>query len=617
MPEVGRRVIIDRGRIAAALPGYRIGAELGAGAFGLVVAARHRRLKRDVAVKVIPAESPVAGEEAAEAELLASLDHPHIVRVHDYIEADGLGLIVMELLGGGPLTRRQRSLDHPQICAVGLAVAAGLAHAHAHGILHRDIKMGNILFDTVGTAKLGDFGIARVFTGSGITGTAFGAGTPMYMAPEQIVGGRLGPATDLYALGVVLYQLLTGAPPFDPTLPPPQLWQRHLTSPPPPMHGVPQRIAEVVLHALAKDPAERPGDADSFAAALASAAVATYGTSCIANTGLPLHLTNPIRHAVTERAKLATRPNLATHRPGPPTYKPLIFPIAPKSDTTNTRWQLSFYRTILGIPGSRPLLTGLTLPDQRTLLAVATDGEVGLWDPISGHRAGPSFIGPPGQVLALTSIILPGRGTFLATTTGRGVQIWDPVSGEPIAKHLTGHTGRVLALGSVTLPGQRALLATSGEDATVRLWDPISGQLARPPIIAHCNWLLALASITLPGGRTLLASAGVDGKVWLWDPASGDLAGEPFTGHTEIVRALTSVALPDGRTLLASAGDDPTMRLWDPNSGQPAGGHLAVDTGRIGAMASIVLPGGRTLLATARDCEPITVWTWTHDPAIS
>jgi serine/threonine protein kinase len=218
-------MIIDRKRIAAALSGYKIGDELGVGGFGLVVAARHRRLKRDVAIKVIPAETAVPGKEFTdEAELLASLDHPHIVRVHDYFEADGLDLIVMELLGGGTLARRWRGLSQPQACAVGLAVAAALAHAHERGILHRDIKMGNVLFDTAGLVKLGDFGIARMFTGSGVTGTPHGAGTPGYMAPEQIAGGRLTPATDLYALGVLLYQVLTGAPPFDPTLPPAQLW---------------------------------------------------------------------------------------------------------------------------------------------------------------------------------------------------------------------------------------------------------------------------------------------------------------------------------------------------------------------------------------------------------
>jgi len=293
-----REVIVSERLIAAAAPGYKIGDALGRGGFGLVVAGRHKRLKRDVAIKVVPIEDTVAGRGfATEAELLASLNHPHIVRVHDYLEAEGLGLIVMELLAGGTLARR-RDLSQPEACAVGLAVAAGLAHAHAHsrGILHRDIKPGNVLFDADGTVKVGDFGIARMFTGSGTTGTAQGAGTPGYMAPEQIVGGRLTPATDLYSLAVVLYQLLAGVPPFDLSLPPAMLWQLRLTAPPPPLDGVPDSIGAVVLRALAKKPADRYPDADTFATALAGAAVSVYGPGWLAETSLPLHLADPIRH---------------------------------------------------------------------------------------------------------------------------------------------------------------------------------------------------------------------------------------------------------------------------------------------------------------------------------
>jgi serine/threonine-protein kinase len=192
-------MIVDRGRVAAALPGYMLGAQLGAGGFGLVLAGRHRRLKRQVAIKVVPAEPDGMSGFAAEAQLLASLDHPHIVRVYDYQETDDLGLIVMELLAGGTLTRRRARMNQPQACAIGLAVAAALAHAHDRGVLHRDIKADNVLFDSAGLTKVTDFGIARMFAGSGITGTGQ-AGTPTYMAPEQIAGGRLSPATDLYAL---------------------------------------------------------------------------------------------------------------------------------------------------------------------------------------------------------------------------------------------------------------------------------------------------------------------------------------------------------------------------------------------------------------------------------
>ncbi|WP_250282691.1 MULTISPECIES: protein kinase domain-containing protein [unclassified Frankia] len=222
-------MLIDRARVTAALPVYELGAELGAGNFGLVLAGRHRRLDREVAVKILAAahEGAEAGFEA-EARLLATMDHPHVVRVYDYIEHDGLCLIIMELLAGGTLTRRRGTgLSLEDSCAVGLAVAEALTCAHALGVLQRDVKLDNILFDANSLLKVTGFGIAKIFKGSAATASMV-AGTPKYMAPEQIIGGRLEPATDIYALAVVLYELLTGAPPFDPKLPLHALYHQHL-----------------------------------------------------------------------------------------------------------------------------------------------------------------------------------------------------------------------------------------------------------------------------------------------------------------------------------------------------------------------------------------------------
>ncbi|WP_076824795.1 serine/threonine-protein kinase [Frankia sp. CcI49] len=291
-------MMIDRARVAAAVPNYVLGEDLGAGAFGLVLRAEHRRMRRPSAIKVMRARD--AGGEwidfAAEARLLGSLDHPHVVRVYDYVEDDDLRLVVMELLGGGTLSRRRSRLTPEQACAVGLAVAAALSHTHDHNVLHRDVKGDNILFAADGTVKVVDFGIARVFEGAATTASKV-VGTPMNMAPEQIERGRLGPATDLYALGSVLYRLLTGRPPFDPRQPLHVLWHQQLSAPPPPMPGVAGPVAEVVLHALAKDPAARPPDAVTFATALAHAATEAYGAGWTVRAGLPLHLDDAVRRA--------------------------------------------------------------------------------------------------------------------------------------------------------------------------------------------------------------------------------------------------------------------------------------------------------------------------------
>ncbi|MBL7488906.1 protein kinase [Frankia sp. AgB1.9] len=291
-------MIVDRGRVTQALPGYVLGEKLGSGAFGLVLAGTHRQLGRPVAIKVMETTS-TAASFAAEARVLARLDHPHIVRVYDYVEDHGLSLVVMELLAGGTLTGQRAVLSPEQICAVALAIAAALEHAHRHKVLHRDIKAENVMFASDGTLKVTDFGVAKLMEGVGTTSSGV-AGTPAYMAPEQIEGGQLGPWTDLYALGIVLYRLFTGRLPFDPKLPLLALLSHQLTRQPPPMDGVAAPLAEVVSRLLAKSPGDRPPDAATFALELATAATTVFGVGWAALGPMPLHLDDVVR-AATER----------------------------------------------------------------------------------------------------------------------------------------------------------------------------------------------------------------------------------------------------------------------------------------------------------------------------
>jgi serine/threonine protein kinase len=305
-------MIIDRGQLAAALPSYELKGQLGAGYFGLVLAGRHRHLKRDVAIKVLA----VADEDAddrftAEARLLARMDHPHIVRVYDYVEHDGLRLIVMELLSGGSLSRRLAGISPESACAVAIAVAEALSYAHAQGVLHRDIKPQNVLFDAADLVKVADFGIAKIFDGSAATASAV-AGTPAYMAPEQIIGSRLGPATDIYALGVVLYEMLAGTSPFDPKLPLLKRYEQQLHTTPPPLTGVPPVVADVVMHALATKMRARPTSAEAFALELTAAAGQAYGQNSIPGS----------RHLPWETDALGPRSSSPTSNPAVTTHMP-------------------------------------------------------------------------------------------------------------------------------------------------------------------------------------------------------------------------------------------------------------------------------------------------------
>ena len=213
---------IERQLIADALPAYDVGGVLGQGGFGVVLAAHHRQLDRRVAIKqlsrAVAADVAVRRRFTAEARVLASLDHPHVVPVYDFVEREDLCLLVMELLPGGTLRDRftTTGLTAPHAVAISLACAAGLNAAHERGVLHRDVKPENMLFAASGALKVTDFGIAKVVGGAETLLTRAGdvIGTPAYMAPEQVRGGELSPATDVYALATMTYELLSGVLPF-------------------------------------------------------------------------------------------------------------------------------------------------------------------------------------------------------------------------------------------------------------------------------------------------------------------------------------------------------------------------------------------------------------------
>ncbi|MCC6832640.1 MAG: serine/threonine protein kinase [Thermoleophilia bacterium] len=267
-------------------PGYRIGpyrieAEIGAGAQATVYRAHDAGRGRDVAVKVLSvdlAHDPtLRARFEREARLVAGLDHPAVVAVHDTGEVAGRPYICMELVDGGTLQARlaEGGAVAPQEAAAVLRrVASALDHAHGAGLVHRDVKPGNILIDRSGDAWLSDFGLARVAADAErLTRTGMWVGTLEYMAPEQIRAQRVGPAADLYALAAVAYEALTGRPPFvrgnaaD-------LMRAHLADAPRPASALRPELAAadaVLARGLAKEPAQRFGTAAAFVHALAGA----------------------------------------------------------------------------------------------------------------------------------------------------------------------------------------------------------------------------------------------------------------------------------------------------------------------------------------------------------
>lgn len=207
----------------ASVPGYEILGELGRGGMGVVYKARHLQLNRIVALKMILAGGYAGASERArflaEAEVVAGLQHPHIVALLEYGEQQGQPFFTLEFMPGGSLVEQLKGVPQPAMSAARLVeqLARAIHFAHVQGIVHRDLKPANVLLAEDGTPKISDFGLARrQAMGKGITGTGEVLGTPSYMAPEQAGGEskHAGPAADIYALGAILYECLTGRPPF-------------------------------------------------------------------------------------------------------------------------------------------------------------------------------------------------------------------------------------------------------------------------------------------------------------------------------------------------------------------------------------------------------------------
>jgi serine/threonine-protein kinase len=245
---------------------------------GVVYRARYVVNDREVAVKMIPddVKNPqVLARFERELDVLKSLRHPNIVRTFGGVCEDKRRFYAMELIEGGSLEdqlQQRGRLPWEQVVAYGQQMCAALAHLHKHGVVHRDVKPANFLIGENEQLKLSDFGLASVITARRITTAGRTAGTILYMAPEQIQGGKVTPQTDLYALGCVLYELLTGTPPFFGSTPAATM-NMHCRSPIPRVtqkaYDCPVALEQLITQLLAKNAEDRPADAETVARELA------------------------------------------------------------------------------------------------------------------------------------------------------------------------------------------------------------------------------------------------------------------------------------------------------------------------------------------------------------
>lgn len=311
---------------------YTIEGEIGRGGMGVVYRARDERLHRRVAIKVLPPElafqKDIRERFTREAQTAARLSHPHIVPIHDVGDRGGLVYFVMGYVEGESLAariKRRGKLPPEEARRIMKEVADALSAAHGLSIIHRDIKPDNVLLEgTRGRVMVTDFGIAKAVSGSSgatLTGIGVAIGTPQFMSPEQAAGEReIDGRSDIYSLGVVTYQMLTGELPFNaPTVA--GILMKQITEPAPVLHlerpGIPEDLSLAVARCLEKDPEHRWPTADALRRALESRAVTGYRPS---STGI----------TAASRGSTRPRPSAATARPRPAPAAGGAAPLAPR-----------------------------------------------------------------------------------------------------------------------------------------------------------------------------------------------------------------------------------------------------------------------------------------------
>jgi len=318
-------------------PHYELDTEIGRGGMGVVYRAKDRRLKRTVAIKVLPPElafrSEIKTRFLREAEMAAQLNHPNIVDIYAVDEAEGIVYFVMAYITGDNLAKRLH--DHGALSVEETRrtlrdVADALAYAHERGVIHRDIKPDNIIIDAgSGRPMVTDFGIARAVSegDSRLTATGIAIGTPTYMSPEQAAGERtIDGRSDLYSLGILGYQMLTGEPPFIANSTP-AILVKHISERPTPVEqrrsDVPPDLASVIMTLLEKDPANRFPNANAVVLALDTGRMPTlerpvYST---APANAPFAGPPPLPRASNPYAAAQTNELYAVSAPTPEEYR--------------------------------------------------------------------------------------------------------------------------------------------------------------------------------------------------------------------------------------------------------------------------------------------------------
>ena len=362
---------------------YTIKEKLGEGGMGAVYRAEQTAIGRSVAVKVLSAnfaDDPDSLDRfKREVDIIAQLEHPHILPVYDFGQVDGSPYIVMRFMGGGSLLDRlrARSLSQEQVLRLLDHIAEALDYAHGHDVIHRDLKPANVLLDEAGNAYLADFGLAKTMEGNrDLTATGSILGTPAYMSPEQARGEKLDRRSDVYSFGVLAYQALSGQLPFMANSAMEYI-EKHLHAAPSSIlryaPQYPQGVDEVLTGALAKDKTRRPTQATDVIRALRSALAAGASSVQPAMLGAAPPSTRAAAAApATDGTRLAPAP---VARPASTRAAPAVAraPAAPAAPAARPAGGMGWLLPVLGVLG----LGGLALVVVVVVAAIALNGSFG------------------------------------------------------------------------------------------------------------------------------------------------------------------------------------------------------------------------------------------------
>jgi serine/threonine protein kinase len=568
---------------------YRLERALGRGGMGAVWLAHDSLLTRDVAVKEIlfptaepgpvsPAD-PLVKRALREAQAAARLRHPGIVTVHDVVIEDGRPWIVMELVGGQSLAQELRErglLTRQRTAEIGWRVLDALGAAHRNGILHRDVKPANILLDGDGVV-LTDFGITAIEDATALTHTGQMVGSPAFMAPERVNGGPATAATDLWALGVTLYQTLTGHSPFQRDDMQGTLAAILTSKPAAPAHA--GQLWPVIKGLLEKDPRRR---LTAEPALRLLAAVAQHPGSVVAPKR---RRRTPWSSSVTMEAPPVTV--AADTAP---------LPQAPIDSVTALVPPLRRHRPWISIGAAIAVTAAVTV----VVVVTRSEDSPTVATPSPPLSSAPSVtprtlarntLTGHGDVVLAVAFNPDGR-TLASGASDRTVRIWDTATGRSISTSKE-HRGKVLDL-AFSPDGSR--LASAGDDASVRLWQTDTW---KPVAQLELEFESVQAVAFSPDGATI-AAGGLRGPVVLWDTRTLTERMR-LPGHRDDTYDLAFS--PDGRTL-ASGGEDGTVRVWNTSDGTLVKALPAPES----VLGLTFSPDGTLLAAGGTDGE-VRLWT--------